>query len=84
MVYGKSISELVLLEGLIVREEGARIAFRAPNENGVYRLHAFAAEGEDYVAYSNTIFTVGRSNSEEQKEINKKFKNDPPILLPCD
>ena len=84
MVYGKSISELVLLEGLIVGEEGARIAFRAPNENGVYRLHAFAAEGEDYVAYSNTIFTVGRSNSEEQKEINKKFKNDPPILLPCD
>jgi len=82
-VYGKSIKELELLEGLIVEEEGPQITFRAPKENGIYRLHAFAAEGENYVAYSNVIFTVGRVNPKEKKEIDKKFENDLPTLLPC-
>ena len=83
-VYGKSINKLVLLEGLIVGEEDSRITFRAPKKNGIYRLHVFAAEGEDYVAYSNTIFTVGRIKPKEKKEIDKKFENDLPTLIPCD
>jgi len=74
----------VLLEGLIVGEEGAQITFRAPKENGIYRIHAFAAEGEDYVAYSNTIFTVGRVKPKEKKEIDKKFENNLPTLNSCD
>ena len=59
MVYKNGISELMLLEYLIIREAGASMIFRGPSENGVYRLRVFAAEGEDHVAYSNIIFTVG-------------------------
>lgn len=50
--------ELVTIENLIEGGEGASITLKAPEEEGAYRLYAYAYDNKGHVAHANIPFYV--------------------------
>lgn len=82
--YYKTVDESIELEELITSQNGLSVKFNAPNENGIYRLIAYAQKGQDHISYSNIVFTVGRLKMDDRDKIEEFYKLEPLVLVPCD